>query len=95
MTEDSGANRETGSAGDTAHLVYLRTGPVVLTREPFAHWREIQDRYDDYMTSLGPYTEQDVIEFFEQDFSDEARWPFSRERLRAFFASDKTSVSSD
>ncbi|HEU0054032.1 MAG TPA: hypothetical protein VFQ39_12690 [Longimicrobium sp.] len=47
------------------------------------------------MTSLGPYTEQDVVEFFEQDFSDEARWPFSRERLRAFFASDKTSISSD
>ncbi|HNR87333.1 MAG TPA: hypothetical protein PKM65_03240 [Spirochaetota bacterium] len=33
-------------------LVYLRDGRMILTAEPFADWREAQDRYADYMSSL-------------------------------------------
>jgi hypothetical protein len=57
----------------TFHLVYLRSGAVLLTRKPYADWREIQDEWDDYMTSLGPWTAGDVLEFFREDFGDETR----------------------
>ncbi len=36
------------------HLIFLRVGAVLLSRKPYADWREIQDEWDDYMTSLGP-----------------------------------------
>jgi hypothetical protein len=79
----------------TAHLVYLRSGPMVLTRQPFRGWREIQDAFGDYMTSLGPWTEDEIIDFFGEDFGDEARWPFSRARIRDFFAADVVSIMAD
>lgn len=80
---------------DLFHLVYLRSGPVLLTRKPYADWREIQDEWDDYMTSLGPWTAEDVVEFFRDDFGDEAHWPFSAGEVAAFAASDRVVMRRD
>lgn len=48
----------------TFHLIYLRSGAALLSRNPYADWREIQDEWHDYMTSLGPWTADEVVEFF-------------------------------
>ena len=77
------------------HLIYLRSGPVLLSRKPYAHWREIQDEWDDYMTSLGPWTAEDVLDFFREDFSDEANWPFTAGEVAAFAESDRVVMRSD
>ena len=82
-------------AGEEFHLIYLRSGPVLLSRKPYTDWREIQDEWDDYMTSLGPWTAEDVVEFFREDFRDEADWPFTAGEVAAFAASDRVVMRSD
>jgi hypothetical protein len=78
------------------YLIYLRSGPMLLSRKPYADWREIQDEWDDYMTSLGPWTVEDVVGFFEQQYgSDERRWPFTAGVVAAFAASDRVVMSTD
>jgi hypothetical protein len=32
---------------------------MLLSKKHYSSWREIQDEYESFMTSLGPYTEQD------------------------------------
>jgi hypothetical protein len=80
----------------TFHLIFLRSGPVLLSRKPYADWREIQDEWEDYMTSLGPWTVEDVVDFFEQQYGpDERRWPFTARAVAAFAASDRVVMSTD
>ncbi len=45
------------------HLVFLQAGPVLLVRRPDVGWRELQDEFSDYMTSLGPMTPDDATEW--------------------------------
>lgn len=79
-------------APTTIHIVYCERR-VVLTKRRYSHWRQVQDAYDDYKASLGPWTEQDLIEFFEDDFGSEPNWPFSRAQIAAFMASRDESLS--
>jgi membrane protease YdiL (CAAX protease family) len=77
------------------HLVYLRPDGLLLTRKPYADWREIQDDHADYMTSLGPFDEDDLIEFLTNEYgADDAHWAFTRTQLRDFIASDATVLKS-
>jgi hypothetical protein len=79
----------------SVHVIYLRPDGMIISKRPYSDWREIQDEYDDFMTSLGPYTEEDLLDFFEQQYGlDDARWAFSRERMREFMASDETVLES-
>lgn len=79
----------------SVHVIYLRPDGLIISKRPYSGWREIQDEYADYMTSLGPYTEEDLLDFFEQQYGlDDARWAFSRERMREFMASDETLLES-
>ena len=74
------------STAATAHLVFLRSG-VLLLKRPHSDWREFQWEFDDFMTSLGPWTTDEIEDYFEQDYKSED-WPFSRNQLALFFASD-------
>jgi len=68
---------------------------MLISKKPYADWREIQDEYEDYMTSLGPYTEGELLGFFAQQYGgDEARWGFSRERIAEFMRSDAVVLES-
>lgn len=75
----------------TAHLVFLRSG-VVLAKRPQADWRSIQDEFDDYMTSLGPWTVEEMLDYFEHEYGKDTRWPVSRDHVVSFFASDATTL---
>jgi hypothetical protein len=68
-----------------AHLVFLRRGAVLLVKRPDADWRELQDEYDDYMASLGPWSEADICEHFALDYGEhDNRWPFTRAAVGEF-----------
>ncbi|HYP54596.1 MAG TPA: hypothetical protein VEQ42_13685 [Pyrinomonadaceae bacterium] len=67
------------------HLIYLRPDGLLVSKKPYAGWREIQDEYDEYMTSLGPFTEDELLDFLAEEYGgDAAAWGFTREALRAF-----------
>lgn len=73
------------------HIIYLKER-MVLSKKRYSGWREIQDDYDDYTTSLGPWTAQEVIDFFRDDFP-KSPLPFSEARIRAFMDSSDETIS--
>jgi hypothetical protein len=76
-----------------AHLIYLRPSGLVLSKKTYSDWREIQHEFDDYMTSLGPWTEAQIVSYFPLDYGeDDVNWPISKTALASFFASDKVTV---
>ncbi len=47
------------------------------------------------MTSLGPWSADEIISFFGDDFgSDDTKWPFSRDKILAFEKSDEIAIQS-
>ena len=66
------------------HLIYLRSGETLISRKPYADWREIQDEYEDYMTSLGPFSEEGLIEFLSAEYGDESRRGFTAREIHDF-----------
>lgn len=75
---------------DTApplHLIYLRSGAMIVSRKRYADWREIQDEYEDYMTSAGPFTEEGLIEFLSEEYGEESRRGFTAREIRDFMNS--------
>lgn len=64
---------------------------MILSKKHYSDWREIQDEYGAYMTSLGPFTEEGLADFLAGEYGqDVARWGFTREEVRAFMESDAT-----
>jgi hypothetical protein len=83
--------------GQLFHVIYLRSDALLVSRKPYTDWREIQDEFDeDFMTSLGPWTAEEVVGFFcDQYGEDESRWPFAAADVEAFAASDRVVMSTD
>jgi hypothetical protein len=52
------------------HIVYLRDGRMLLTKKRYDDWRGIQDEYEAYITSLGPWSVAEVIEFLDAEYPD-------------------------
>lgn len=76
----------------TAHLVFLRDG-LVLAKRPDLDWCGLQELYPGFLTSLGPWTEDEIAAYFVHDYTaDDARWPVSRAALAAFFASEASKL---
>ena len=70
-----------------AHIVYCESR-MLLDRGDYASWRDIQDAYPDYKTSLGPWSEAEIVGFLEDDWgADDTRWPFTRQTIAEFFRS--------
>ena len=92
----TGRMSERSSQGSPLHLVYLRSGGMVVTSRPYSGWREIQDEYEDYMTSLGPWTEEELLDFLQAEYGEDDRaWGFTREGIRAFVDSAETVLRSE
>ncbi|HWS56784.1 MAG TPA: type II CAAX endopeptidase family protein [Pyrinomonadaceae bacterium] len=81
-----------GGAPARVHLVYLRPDGVLLSKKNYSDWREAQDDHGGYMTSLGPFGEDELVEFLKGEYGDEAGWPFSREEIRRFMESRETTL---
>ena len=74
-----------GHDGDVKlHLIYTETR-MLLSKKHYGSWREIQDEYPDYKTSLGPWNIEESIEFLAQEYSDMA--PCASEQVRSLIDS--------
>ena len=75
----------------SVYLIYLRPGGMLLSKIQYSDWREIQDEYEDYLTSVGPFAVEELVEFLSDEYgSDDSRWGFSGEEIRKFVESDAT-----
>ncbi len=71
------------------HLIYLKPDRMLLSRKHYADWREIQDEYENYMTSMELFAVEELVSFLSEQYgSDEGEWGFTREEIRSFMKSD-------
>lgn len=75
-------------------LIYLRNGEIILSKKYYNSWREIQDEYENYMADLLFMSCEDIIDFFEDDFGEDHRFPFSKNEILNFAKSDDIIISS-
>ncbi|NWH09506.1 MAG: hypothetical protein HXY22_12840 [Alphaproteobacteria bacterium] len=52
------------------HIVILRDGLRLVRHD--GHWRRLQERYRDYMASLGPFTADEALEMIRSEWPDVA-----------------------
>jgi glutathione S-transferase len=55
---------------------------MLLSKHPYQSWREIQNQYPDYMTSLGPWEEDTIIEYLADEYPELS--PHPQEQVDAF-----------
>lgn len=76
-----------------AHLVFLRSGRLLIVKRPETDWRQLQDDYADYMASLGPWTAEEIGAHFALDYgNDDGRWPFTRRAIADFMRSPGSTI---
>jgi hypothetical protein len=91
----AGVNRLVVKMQPTAYLIFLRPDGLLLSKKAYLNWREIQDEFDDYMASLGPWSETEIAEHFASDYGeDDVRWPFSKSDITRFFLSNEVTYPS-
>jgi len=73
------------------HIVFLRPVGMLLTKKQYASWRDIQDEYDNYMTSLGPWDVDSVLDFLRTEYPTNP--PFTEQQVRQFIASSEIVIS--
>ncbi|MGN6260564.1 MAG: hypothetical protein ACTHNO_07520 [Ralstonia sp.] len=49
------------------YIVYLRGDGILLSRQRYESWQQIQDEVADYMASLGPWSPEETIEYLEDE----------------------------
>ena len=69
------------------HIIFTREGEVLISRKPYTSWREIQDEYDSYMASLGPWEVATVISWLEEEYSNLV--PSAHEQVEALLSSEQ------
>ncbi|TFG96524.1 hypothetical protein E4H12_10880, partial [Candidatus Thorarchaeota archaeon] len=78
-----------------AYLIYLRSGTIVFSKVLYSTWRDIQDDYEDYMTSMGPWDVERILSFLEDEYKDESSWIFTKAQIRRFMESDEFILKED
>ena len=70
------------------HIVFRRNR-VSIVKSSSADWHELQRRFEDYMSSLGPWSQQQVTDYWTLDYgNDERKWPFQRKDIDTFVKSE-------
>lgn len=72
------------------YLVYLHCGKMVLTKKSYAHWKEIENEYGDYMTSLEFVCIEDLIDFISCEFHEKCN--DISQTVRDFARSEETEM---
>jgi hypothetical protein len=67
------------------HIIYTET-EVLLSRQSFASWRDIQNAYASYMTSIGPRTIDELVDYLEQEHSH--LLPSAKAQVESFLLGD-------
>ena len=65
---------------------------MLLSRKRYSGWREIQDEFADYKTSLGPWPVADILEFLRMEYATHA--PFTEEQIEQFLISENETLIS-
>ena len=67
------------------HIVFLKSG-LLVSKKKYADWREIQEEFLDYQASLGPWSQDEVVEYLEFDYPNLS--PSASRQIESLMASD-------
>lgn len=67
-------------------IIYLRDETVLVSKRAYRDWREIQDLYDQYMASLGPWPVDEVVDFLNDEYPELS--PAAAVQIAAFIEAD-------
>jgi len=73
------------------HVIYTRTNLVLLSRQDYASWRQIQEDIDDYMASLGSWSPEETIAYLQEEHPDLS--PDAADQMRTFLSSGESTVA--
>ena len=77
------------SKGIHLHIIYLESR-MLLSKKQYSDWRDIQDEFPDYKTSLGPWPVAEVLDFLRTEYP--SRPPFAPEQVARFLESDDKTI---
>ncbi|RKP47005.1 hypothetical protein [Trinickia fusca] len=72
------------------HVIYTRSDGILLSRRQYESWRQIQDEIPDYITSLGPWSLEQVVEYLDSEHS--RLDPSAAEQVSTFLASAEPDI---
>lgn len=70
------------------HIIFLGKEEVLISKQPYSSWREIQDEYDHYMASLGPWDVPTAVSWLDEEYS--TLIPSAQEQVDALMSSEQT-----
>ncbi len=50
-------------------IIYLEDD-MLISKESYDSWRQIQDEFESYKTSLGPWKVEEVIEYLNDEYTN-------------------------
>lgn len=56
----------------------------LLSKKTYSSWRDVQDEYPDYKTSLGPWSVEEVVEYLSEEYP--SLHPSANEQVSNFLA---------
>ncbi|MDQ4624854.1 hypothetical protein [Janthinobacterium lividum] len=68
------------------HIILTRK-EVLISRKPYASWREIQDEFDDYVASLGPWDTATATSWLDEEYSGLS--PSAQDQIGAFLYNEQ------
>jgi hypothetical protein len=72
------------------HVIYTETD-VLLSRREYASWREIQDEYQAYKASLGPWDRRSLVDYLTKEYP--LLFPPAEEQLDALVSGREDTVT--
>ena len=71
------------------HIIYT-SSEMLLSKKIYNSWREIQEEYSDYKTSLGPWPIPEILDYLESEYS--GLDPSPSTQINQFISSAASSV---
>ena len=65
------------------HLIYTHS-EMFVSKRPWSSWREIQDACAGYMSSLGPWSEEETIDCLRDEYPN--LWPNAEGQIGALMS---------
>ncbi|MCG8577021.1 MAG: hypothetical protein MI810_19225 [Flavobacteriales bacterium] len=72
------------------NLIFLRGGDVLLSNKSYKDWKEIQDEYEDYMTSMEFDSLEELSDFIQFEYQLSAKR--AKSELQKLTTSSQTTV---
>ncbi|MCJ8332281.1 MAG: hypothetical protein HRT89_02760 [Lentisphaeria bacterium] len=72
------------------HIIYLED-EMLLSKANYKDWREIQTKFEAYKASLGPWGEDEIIEYLKEDYSE--LYIENKEKIMNYFKSKEVELN--